>query len=340
MNIFNKVLAGLFVLMALNAHALTIKDVAAFEGERPNQLIGYGLVVGLDGTGDQTNQAQYTAQSLQAMIARMGVVLPPGTVLQSKNVAAVMLSAMLPAFSTAGQQIDVTVSAIGNSKSLRGGTLILSSLKGVDGEIYAMAQGPLVLGTSAGRGLKAHENVARLPSGGIIERSAPNFNDKKRLVLVLHNASWEMSSKINSAIIKEVGVVSKVMDSRKIEILLSEAEDTPAIAAKITSLPIKMEQSEAKIVINARTGSIVLGQGILVGECAISHGNISIAIGPNPAGGVQEAQRANVALVSGSATLSDVVKTLNSLGATPQDVISIVQAMKDAGALNAIIEVI
>lgn len=322
-----------------SVQAQTLKDVAQFEGERPNALVGYGLVVGLDGTGDQTNQAPYTAQSLQTMIQQMGIVLPPGTNIQSKNVAAVMISAQLPAFANAGQQIDVTVSAIGNAKSLRGGTLILSPLKAVNGQVYALAQGPLVLGTTPGRGLKAHENVARIPAGALVERSAPGFEDQKQLTIVLHKASWEMVETLSKQIQSSLGVIAKPLDSRKIEVLASDSLPVTSLAARLSSMPVTVAQREAKIVINARTGSIVLGQGILVGECAIAHGNITINIGPAPAPS-QEPPKGTVALMEKQTTLAEVVKTLNSLGATPQDIISIVQAMKDAGALNAQIEII
>ena len=273
------------------------------------------------------------------MIQQMGIVLPPGANLQSKNVAAVMLNAQLPAFASSGQQIDVTVSAIGNAKSLRGGTLILSPLKAVNGQVYALAQGPLVLGTVPGKGLKAHENVARVPAGAIVERDAPGFENQKQLTVVLHKSSWETVDAVAKQIQSTIGVTARPLDSRKIEVLVSDTMPVTTLAARLSALPVAVAQREAKIVINARTGSIVLGQGIQVGECAIAHGNISINIGAAPVAG-QEPPKGTVALMEKQTTLAEVVKTLNTLGATPQDIISIVQAMKDAGALNAQIEVI
>ncbi len=322
-------IAGLLLQGA--AYALSVKDVAHFEGERGNQLVGYGLVVGLDGTGDQTNQARFTAQSLGALLSQSGVVLPPGTNLQSKNVAAVMVTGTLPAFAGAGQNIDVTVSALGNAKSLRGGTLVLSPLKGVDGKIYALAQGAVVLGTAPGKGLPAQQNVGRIPGGAIIEKEAPGFEASNGLTLLLHKANFEMAVAIASNIQKTLGVVANPVDARKIEIVAPNMS-LPRLAAKIQALPVDAISQGAKVVINARTGSVVMGQEITVGDFAISHGTLSINVNNG-------ATKDTVAMVK-QTTLSDVVKTLNSMGATPQDIISILQAMKDAGALNATIEVI
>src|SRR5450830_1305768 len=306
-------------LTGIPAQAVRIKEVAAIQGVRSNSLTGYGLVVGLDGTGDQTTQMPYTTQSLSNYMQQLGITLPAGSAqLQLKNVAAVIVTAQLPAFAQPGQTIDINVSSIGNAKSLKGGTLVTTPLRGVDGEIYALAQGNLVVGgagASAG-GSKVqinHLSAGRIPGGAQVERSVP----------------------------------TPLQDG-----------DTISLGLNASDFQTARHVAAAKVVMNTRTGSIVLNQAVTLGPCAIAHGNLSVTISstpvisqPNALSGGQTvvAQKADIQIkqdpgiimnLPASPQLADVVRALNALGATPQDLLAILQAIKAAGALNAELEVI
>jgi flagellar P-ring protein precursor FlgI len=349
------------------AHAARIKEVASVQGVRANQLTGYGLVVGLDGTGDQSSQAPFTAQSIIAMLQQMGVSLPSGTQMQLRNVAAVMVTAELPPFAQPGQRIDVNVSSVANAKSLRGGTLIATPLKGADGQIYALAQGNLVVGgagASAG-GSKVqinHLSAGRVPQGASVERSVPTpLQQGDWLQLDLNAADFatarEVARTINTA--KGPGV-AQALDARVVRVRMpAEADERVAFLADIENLALTLAKPAAKIVLNARTGSVVMNEAVTIGACAVAHGSLSVTISstpvvsqPNSFNGsgqtvVSEKTDITIAQQGGSlmqmnagAQLSDVVKALNALGATPQDLLAILQAMKSAGALNAEIEVI
>jgi flagellar P-ring protein precursor FlgI len=355
------------MLIGAPADAARVKEVASVQGVRPNQLTGYGLVVGLDGTGDQSSQAPFTAQSIIAMLQQMGVSLPSGTSMQLRNVAAVMVTAELPPFAQPGQRIDVSVSSVANAKSLRGGMLIATPLKGADGQIYALAQGSLVVGgagASAG-GSKVqinHLSAGRVPQGATVERAVPTpLGDGEFLQFDLNAADFatarELARVINGA--KGEGT-AQALDGRVVRVRLPpEAEARVAFLADVENLPLTLAKPAAKVVLNARTGSVVMNEAVTLGACAVAHGSLSVTISSTPvvsqpnalsSGGqtvVSEKADITIAQQSGTlmqlpagAQLADVVKALNALGATPQDLLAILQAMKSAGALNAELEVI
>jgi len=348
------------------AQAGRVKDLASVQGMRPNQLIGYGLVVGLDGTGDMTTQAPFTAQSLASMLGQMGVNLPPGTSLQIKNVASVMITAMLPPLAAPGQALDITVSSLANAKSLRGGTLLLTPLKGSDGQVYALAQGNVVIagaGASSG-GSKAQINqlnAGRIPAGATVERAAPSpISTGGMLNLELHEADFGIAQRIAEAINKVLDTpAARALDARLVEVIAPEdADQRVSFVARLESIRIETLPTRARIVVNARTGSIVMNQSVLLEPCAVAHGNLSVTVQagtevsqpPALSGGQTVASARSdiqirqdgggLMLIDAGAKLADVVRALNALGATPQDLLSILQAMKAAGALRAEIEVI
>ncbi|MEO7151913.1 MAG: flagellar basal body P-ring protein FlgI [Burkholderiaceae bacterium] len=349
------------------ANAARIKEVASVQGVRSNPLVGYGLVVGLDGTGDQTTSAPFTAQSINALLAQMGVTVPPGTNMQLKNVAAVMVTAQLPAFAQPGQSIDVNVSSIANAKSLRGGTLIATPLKGADGQIYAIGQGNLIVGgagASAG-GSKVqinHLSAGRVPQGATVERSVPTpLNQGDTLQLDLNATDFNTARVVARAINDRMGPNSaSAVDGRTVRVRMPASPDARvSFMADIENLSLEQAAPAAKVVINARTGSVVMNGAVTLASCAVAHGSLSVTISSTPiisqpsplsrGGQTVVAEKAEISINSQAGSLiqmpagtqlSDVVKALNSLGATPQDLLAILQAMKAAGALAAEIEVI
>ncbi len=362
-------LVAAIALMAGPSHAATrIKEVASIEGVRSNQLTGFGLVVGLDGTGDQTTQMPYTTQGLANYLQQLGISLTATSLaqLQMKNVAAVLVTAQLPAFARPGQLLDINVSSLGNSKSLKGGTLIVTPLKGADGEVYALAQGNLIVagaGASAG-GSKVqvnHLSVGRIPDGAQVERAVPTpLQEGSSISLSLNASDFQTARLVAKAINQKFGNdIAKALDGRSVQV---QAPTTPdarvTFIAELEELTIAPTVAAAKVIINSRTGSIVLNQAVTLGACAIAHGNLSISITSTPlvsqpnafSGGqtvVTEKSSIDIKQEPGkliqlpaAAQLSDVVKALNALGATPQDLLAILQAIKSAGALNAELEVI
>ena len=349
------------------AHAARIKELASVQGVRSNPLVGYGLVVGLDGTGDQTTQTPFTTQSLNAMLQQLGITVPPGTNMQLKNVAAVMVTAQLPAFAQPGQPIDVNVSSLGNAKSLRGGTLIAAPLKGADGQIYAIAQGNLVVGgagASAG-GSKVqinHLSAGRIPAGATVERGVPTpLAQGETLQLDLNSIDYNTARLVARAINERMGEgTAQAEDGRVVSVRMpASANARVAFLADIENLDIALAAPAAKVVINARTGSVVMNQAVTLAACAVAHGNLSVTINSTPVvsqpspfstgGQTVVAQKSDISItqqggslvqMSAGNRLADVVKALNALGATPQDLLAILQAMKSAGALNAELEVI
>jgi flagellar P-ring protein FlgI len=348
------------------AHAIRIKEVATVQGVRSNQLVGYGLVVGLDGTGDQTTSTPFTTQSINALLQQMGVTVPAGTNMQLKNVAAVMVTAQLPAFAQPGQTIDVNVSSLGNAKSLRGGTLIATPLKGADGQIYALAQGNLIVGgagASAG-GSKVqinHLSAGRIPDGASVERSvATPLNQSDVMQLDLTSSDYNTAREVAGAINKHVGgEVAQAIDGRVVRVSMPPPGNARiAFLADIENLSINLSAPSAKVVVNARTGSVVMNQSVTLKACAVAHGSLSVTISTSPIisqpgalsqGQTVVSQKSDISItqqpgglvqMAAGTQLADVVKALNSLGATPQDLLAILQAMKSAGALNAEIEVI
>jgi flagellar P-ring protein precursor FlgI len=361
------VVASAALWWPVEANATRIKEVAAIQGVRSNQLVGYGLVVGLDGTGDQTTSAPFTAQSLTAMLQQMGVTVPPGTNMQIKNVAAVMVTAQLPPFAQPGQTIDVNVSSMANAKSLRGGTLIVTPLKGADGQIYAIAQGNLIVGgagASAG-GSKVqinHLSAGRVPEGATVERAVPTpLNQGDHLQLDLNASDYNTAREVARAINAKMGEgIAQPLNGRVVRVKMPDSpEARVGFLADIENLPLTLAAPSAKVVINARTGSVVMNQTVSLSACAVAHGNLSVTINSTPVisqpspfstGGqtvvkekaditIKQEPGALIQLPAGT-QLADVVKALSALGATPQDLLAILQAMKSAGALNAEIEVI
>ena len=348
------------------AGAARIKEVASVQGVRSNALAGYGLVVGLDGTGDQSTSAPFTAQSMNALLQQMGVTIPPGTSMQVKNVAAVMVTAQLPAFAQPGQSIDVNVSSLGNAKSLRGGMLIATPLKGADGQIYAMAQGSLIVGgagASAG-GSKVqinHLSAGRIPDGASVERTVPTpLNQGDHMQLDLNSSDFNTAREVARAInAKMPDSPAQAMDGRVVRVRMPAAPHARvAFMADIENLPLDLAAPAAKVVINARTGSVVINGAVSLAACAVAHGSLSVTInstpvisqpGPLSQGKTVVGEKADITIkqepgaliqLPASTKLADVVKALSALGATPQDLLAILQAMKSAGALNAELEVI
>jgi flagellar P-ring protein FlgI len=349
-------------------HKVLVRDIASVEGIRNNSLIGYGLVVGLRGTGDK-QQTYFTIQTLASILQRMGVEIPASvvqTTVQVKNVAAVFVTANLPPFSRPGMPLDVNVSSAGDARSLEGGLLLLTPLYASDGQVYAAAQGPLVVGGyAAGSGTNSkqvnHPTVGRIPNGALIERdSSLDLAKLHRLSLLLNEASFSTVEEVAGAINHELPAASaKVADSRRVEIELPATgiTDVPALLAQIENLPVRVRR-KAKVVVNERTGTVVLGQDVRLGAVSILHGSFSIEVTtaytasqPNPLAGGQtvvvpetrvkaaDSPASSVALQEG-ANVEELVTRLQAIGATARDVVSILQAIKAAGALEAELEVI
>jgi len=353
-------------MLAPAAHAERLKDLASIAGVRQNQLMGYGLVVGLDGSGDQTTQTPFTIQSVAAMLQQQGINLPQGTSLQLKNVAAVMVTTSLPAFAQPGQLLDITVSSMGNAKSLRGGTLLMTPLKGADGQIYGMAQGNVLVGgvgaQAAGSSVAInHLSVGRISGGATVERSVPSAIGANDIVrLELNATDFATASRVVDAVNSRFGPgTAAALDGRVIQVRSPAGSDQRvAFLGQLESIEVNPARLAAKVIMNARTGSVVMNQSVTLDTCAISHGNLSVTVNTEPqvsqppplSGGrtvtTQTAQidikqePGKVMLVKGGASLSDVVKALNAIGASPQDLLAILQAMKAAGSLRAELEII
>ena len=363
---FAIVVAIVTALFTTSAHATRIKEVAAVQGVRANQLVGYGLVIGLDGTGDQTTQTPFTTQGLQSMLQQLGVTLPAGTQMQLKNVAAVIVTASLPAFAQPGQTIDVDVSSVANSKSLRGGTLVATPLKGADGQVYAIAQGNMIVGGAgaAAGGSKVtinHLNAGRIPEGASVERAVPTpLSQGDTLELDLNSADYATARAVANAINANKGTgTARALDGRVVKVKVPmDADARVGFLADLENLDINLSAPAAKIVMNARTGSIVMNQSVTLAPCAVAHGSLSVTINSNPQvsqpapnsnGQTVVTDKTDIAIsaqpgslinMPAGTKLADVVKALNALGATPQDLLAILQAMKSSGALTADIEVI
>ena len=358
----------LCVLAAASVRAERIKDIASVAGVRANQLIGYGLVVGLDGTGDQTTQSPFTVQSFNSMLKQFGINVPEGTRMQMKNVAAVMIQAELPAFAKPGQTIDITVSSISNAKSLRGGSLLLSSLKGVDGKVYAVAQGNLVVGGFAASGADGSNikvnipSSGRIPGGAIVERMVENnFAGGQPIIFNLNRADFTTANRLAKSINDLLGPgTARPMDA--VSIMVDSPQD-PAqrvdFMAMLENLEVKPGEEAAKVIINSRTGTIVVGQNVRVSPVAITHGSLTVSVSeslevsqPNSFGGQGQTVVVPSSQVTATeetnpmfkfapgATLEDIVKSVNNVGASPSDLMAILQALKQSGALKAELVVI
>ena len=344
------------------AHADRIKDLADVAGVRSNPLVGYGLVVGLDGTGDQTSQAPFTIQSLKNMLQQLGVVVPAGVNPQLKNVAAVAISADLPAFAKPGQKIDITVSSIGNASSLRGGSLLMAPLKGADGQVYAIAQGNLVvggLGISGADGSRISVNIpsaGRIPGGASVERMVvSDITSTAEVILNLHNADFTTASRMVKGIDAALGEgASHAIDAVTVAVKApADASQRVSFLAVLESLDIDPGDAPARVVINSRTGTIVIGSHVRVLPAAVSHGSLSVTITERPKVSqpapfsdgqtVVTAQStidvkqtdSRMFLFAPEASLDDIVRAVNQVGAAPGDIVAILEALKEAGALRA-----
>ncbi|MEO8299532.1 MAG: flagellar basal body P-ring protein FlgI [Burkholderiales bacterium] len=360
-------LASAAIWWPVDVHAAArLKEVASVQGVRSNQLVGYGLIVGLDGTGDQTTQTPFTAQSLNAMLQQMGVTVPAGANMQLRNVAAVMVTTSLPAFAQPGQEIDVVVSSMGNAKSLKGGTLIATPLRGADQQVYAVAQGNVIVGgagASAG-GSKVqinHLSAGRIPQGATVERAVPTpLAQGEYLQLDLNSADFATAREVARVVNGKFGAgTAQAVDGRVVRVKMPVGADARVnFLADIENLPVEQGIPAARVVVNARTGSIVMNQAVTLGPCAVAHGNLQVTINSTPVisqpapfskGETVVTSKDEIKIDQGSGSLIampagtrlvEVVKALNSLGASPGDLLAILQAMKAAGALNAELEVI
>jgi flagellar P-ring protein precursor FlgI len=355
------------VVTCAAAHAERLKDLVSIQGARTNQLVGYGIVVGLDNSGDQTTQTPFTVQSVINMLSQLGVNLPAdklGTI-QLKNVAAVMVTATLPAYATPGQQIDIVASSLGNAKSLRGGTLLLTPLKGIDGEIYAMAQGNLAVGGAgaAAGGSKVqinHLSAGRIPGGATVERAVPAPLGQGEFVQIeLKSTDFGTVSRIVDVINGRLGAgAASAVDGRVVRVAAPvDPSERVAFIGQLESLEVTPVPTMAKVIVNSRTGSIVMNQSVKVEACAVAHGNLSVVVSTEPvvvqpapfSGGetvVVPRSEINIKQEGGSlillppgVSLDQIVKALNAVGATPLDLITILQTMKAAGALRAELEI-
>lgn len=357
----------LLFAVSLSSYGQRIKDLASVDGVRSNQLVGYGLVVGLDGTGDQTNQTPFTTQSFTSMLRQLGITIPDGASFQLKNVAAVALHAELPPFAKPGQRIDVTISSIANSKSLRGGTLLMSPLKGIDGNVYAIAQGNLIVGGFGAEGADGSRitvnvpSVGRIPDGATVERAiATRFGGDKEIIFNLHSPDFTTAKRVADSINKLVGPgIAAPMDAASIKV---QAPEDPAHRVDYLSLlenvQVTPAEAPARIIINSRTGTIVVGKHVKVEPVAVTHGSLTVTVRensnisqPNAFGdgetvvvpdsevAVEEEQGQMFNFAPGP-TLDDIVRAVNEVGAAPGDLMAILEALKQAGALKAEIVVI
>ncbi|HET7809729.1 MAG TPA: flagellar basal body P-ring protein FlgI [Steroidobacteraceae bacterium] len=359
------VLAGFVLALSAAgaARAERVKDLASVQGVRNNQLVGYGLVVGLDGTGDQTSQTPFTLQSIKNMLARYGVTIPPGTNPQLKNVAAVTVTADLPAFAKPGQAIDITVASIGNAGSLRGGQLILTPLRGADGQVYAMAQGSLVVsgfGVSGKDGSRIAVNVpssGRVPNGATVEREVPTgFEQTPFVILNLHTPDFTTSARLVEGINKLLGDdTAQAMDGVSVRVA-APADPNQRIAYLSTLEQIEIEPGDApaRVIVNSRTGTVVIGSHVRVMPAAVSHGSLTVTITerasvsqpyefsrqgetvvvPESSINVDQPQ-ARMFVFNAGVDLNDIVRAVNQVGAAPGDLVAILEALKESGALRA-----
>lgn len=355
--------AFVLMLVSFNTTAERIKDIASVAGVRSNQLIGYGLVVGLDGTGDSSSQP-FTVQSLKSMLAQLGVVVPPGIKPQLKNAAAVIISADLPAFSKPGQTIDITVSSVGNSKSLRGGTLLMSPLKGADGQVYAIAQGSLVVSGVGAEGSDGSSvvvnipSVGRIPNGATVERSVPSpFDNSDAIVLNLNTPDFTTTSRMVESINRAMGKNTAVaLDGGSVKVLAPLSTDHKVMfVSMLENLQVEPGEAPARVIINSRTGTVVIGSKVTVMPAAVSHGSLSVTISedtfvsqPGPFTTLSKATTEVVArstveiseetgafIIEPGTTLGDIVNAVNKVGASSSDLIAVLDALKQAGALRA-----
>ncbi|MEP2236067.1 MAG: flagellar basal body P-ring protein FlgI [Alteripontixanthobacter sp.] len=357
--LFALAIAAFTTLLPAPASAERLRDLGSFQGVRPNQLTGYGIVVGLQGTGD--DNLAYLTQAMRGASGRLGMPLPPGVSPGLKNAAAVIVTAELPAFSKPGQRIDITVSALGKAKSLRGGALILSPLYGADGEVYAMAQGSLAvggLGVSGRDGSQLSVNVptvGRIAGGATVERGvATGFDSQSELRFNLHSADFQTATRLRDAINRRFPGCATIVDGITLALVLPFGADARStMLAQIEAIEVQPAESSARVIVNSRTGTVVINSAVRLSPAAISHGKLVVRIEEDPqviqpapfANGVTateqdstidiEQQSSRVMMMDGAANLSDVVDALNMLGVGAADLVVILEALKQAGAMQA-----
>ncbi|MGB5489850.1 MAG: flagellar basal body P-ring protein FlgI [Woeseiaceae bacterium] len=350
--------------LAEQAMAERVKDLASVAGVRNNQLTGYGLVVGLNGTGDQTTQTPFTVQSIVNMLTQFGVTIPPGVSLQLKNVAAVTVHTDLPPFAKPGQTIDVTVSSIGNAKSLRGGALLMAPLRGADGNVYALAQGNLIVGgfgASGNDGSKVTVNIpsaGRIPNGATVERAVPSdFLTSEAVVLNLHVPDFTTSNRLAEQINRTMGPgIAESLDAVSVRVRAPlAASQRTAFVSALQSLEVTPGEVQARVIVNSRTGTVVIGDNVRVTPAAVSHGSLVVTISESPyvsqpaapfsnAGETVALADSDVSILQEEASmflfepgtsLDEIVRAVNRVGAAPGDLVAILEALKQAGALRA-----
>ena len=354
----------MLMMIALSAavNAERIKDIATIEGVRDNQLLGYGLVVGLDGTGDKVSSSPFVEQSLKSMLTQLGIVVPPGVKINPKNVAAVVVHADLPAFTKPGQKIDITVSSVGDSKSLRGGSLLMTPLKGIDGKVYAIAQGNLIVGGISAAGEDGSSitvnipSVGRVPGGATIEREVPSpFGDLPYLTFNLNESDFTTAQNIVKAIDDYLGPgTAKAVDATSIRVNAPrDRSQRVSFVSIVENLDVDPGQTSAKVIVNSRTGTVVINNTVRLSPAAVSHGSLTVTISETQAvsqprafaeGETAVVPQSDVAigqennpmfLFDPGVNLSDVVRAVNQVGAAPSDLVAILEALKQAGALKA-----
>ncbi len=355
-------LISVMLLLSPMAQAERIKDLASIDGVRSNQLIGYGIIVGLNGTGDKDTDSPYTLNSLKSMLSQLGVQIPAGAKIKPKNAAAVIIHANLPAFAKPGQKIDITVASLGNATSLRGGSLLMSPMRGGDGKVYAVAQGNLVVGglTASGQdGSRITVNIpttGRVPNGASIERASPNaFNKGNSLTLNLHRADFTTARRMVESINRTIGPgIAKALDATSVKVNVpTDSGQKVSFVAFLQELEIEPGEAAAKVIINSRTGTVVINSHVRVSPAAVSHGNLVVTISENaevsqpgvlspgqtvvvPQSDIAVSEEANhMFLFSPGASLNEVVRAVNEVGAAPSDLVAILEALKEAGALRA-----
>jgi flagellar P-ring protein precursor FlgI len=364
--VFSGVLAIALTLLGVapQAHAERVKDIATVAGVRTNQLVGYGLVVGLDGTGDQTSQAPFTIQSIRNMLAKFGVTIPSNVNPQLKNVAAVVVHADLPPFTKAGQTIDITVASIGNAGSLRGGSLLMTPMRGIDGEVYAIAQGAMAVsgfGANGKDGSRISVNVpssGRIPNGATVEREVQNnFAQTPNVVLNLNTPDFTTAARLAEGINKTLGDgTAEAIDAVSVKVTAPvDPNHRIAYVSTLEGIEIEPGDAPARVIINSRTGTVVIGSHVRVSEAAVAHGSLSVTITerqdvsqPNPLsrGGetvvtprstieIQQPEQARMFVFNAGVNLDEIVRAVNQVGAAPGDLVAILEALKEAGALRA-----
>jgi flagellar P-ring protein precursor FlgI len=367
MNSLNKLMTWIscvaLALMPAFALAERVKDISQVQGVRGNQLVGYGLVVGLDSSGDQVTQTPFTVQSIKSMLAQLGVNVPPNINPQTKNVAAVMVHAELPPFAKPGQTIDVTVSSMGNAKSLRGGALLMTPLKGINGEIYAIAQGSLIVSGFGAEGADGSSvtvntpSAGRIPNGATVERSVPSpFDDEPRITLNLNSPDFTTAQRLAASINNTLGEgIASPVDAVSVDVRapVSAAAKVEFLSI-LENLPVDPAAASAKVVVNSRSGTIVIGSDVRIKEAAVAHGNLTVRItedyqvsqpGAFAAGGQTvvtpgsevdiEEEDARMFVLSPGVSLQELVDAVNQVGAAPGDVIAVLEALQQAGAMSA-----